>query len=118
MALGGSWLSKRERVIALEPCDSGLLGTTLRYPYEVRDAADYFAELPEVAVEAGDFNPATFHDRYEPQGQSRPSPFPSKAKRRPSTPDDQSHGRAAPKHSGGQQAVGSGPQRRPHGHAA
>ena len=60
MALGVSWLSKRERVIALEPCDSGLLGTTLRYPYEVRDAADYFAELPEVAVEAGDFNPATF----------------------------------------------------------
>jgi non-homologous end joining protein Ku len=26
-------LSKRERVIALEPYDKGLLGTTLRYPY-------------------------------------------------------------------------------------
>ena len=36
-------------VIALEPYDRGLLGTTLRYPYEVRDAADYFAELPEIA---------------------------------------------------------------------
>ena len=72
-------LSKRERVIALEPYDRGLLGTTLRYPYEVRDAADYFAGLPEVAVapdmltlaehildsKAGDFNPATFRDRYE-----------------------------------------------------
>ena len=79
VALGRLVLSKRERVIALEPYDRGLLGTTLRYPYEVRDAADYFAELPELAVapdmltlaerildsKAGDFNPATFRDRYE-----------------------------------------------------
>ena len=48
VALGRLVLSKRERVIALEPYDRGLLGTTLRYPYEVRDAADYFAELPEL----------------------------------------------------------------------
>jgi DNA end-binding protein Ku len=53
VALGRLVLSKRERVIALEPYDRGLLGTTLRYPYEVRDAADYFAELPEVAVAPG-----------------------------------------------------------------
>jgi DNA end-binding protein Ku len=79
VALGRLVLSKRERVVALEPYDRGLLGTTLRYPYEVRDAADYFAELPEVVVapdmlrlaehilesKAGDFNPATFRDRYE-----------------------------------------------------
>ena len=79
VALGRLVLSKRERVIALEPYDRGLLGTTLRYPYEVRDAADYFAKLPELAVapdmltlaehildsKAGDFNPATFRDRYE-----------------------------------------------------
>jgi DNA end-binding protein Ku len=38
-ALGRLVLAKRERVIALEPYDKGLLGTTLRYPYEVRDAA-------------------------------------------------------------------------------
>ena len=42
VALGRLVLSKRERVIALEPYDKGLLGTTLRYPYEVRDAKDYF----------------------------------------------------------------------------
>jgi DNA end-binding protein Ku len=35
-------------VIALEPYGKGLLGTTLRYPYEVRDAKDYFADLPEL----------------------------------------------------------------------
>src|SRR5919201_2756501 len=50
VALGRLVLSKRERVIALEPFDKGLLGTTLRYPYEVRDAKDYFADLPELAL--------------------------------------------------------------------
>jgi DNA end-binding protein Ku len=50
VALGRLVLSKRERVIALEPCGKGLLGTTLRYPYEVRDANDYFADLPELAL--------------------------------------------------------------------
>jgi hypothetical protein len=50
VALGRLVLAKRERVIALEPYGKGLLGTTLRYPYEVRDAKDYFAELPELAL--------------------------------------------------------------------
>src|ERR671930_2113240 len=49
VALGRLVLSKRERVIALEPYDKGLLGTTLHYPYEVRKAEDYFADLPELA---------------------------------------------------------------------
>src|SRR6516162_1448146 len=34
-ALGRVVMSKRERVIALEPLGKGLIGTTLRYPYEV-----------------------------------------------------------------------------------
>jgi DNA end-binding protein Ku len=50
VALGRLVLAKRERVIALEPYGKGLLGTTLRYPCEVRDAADYFADLPELAL--------------------------------------------------------------------
>jgi DNA end-binding protein Ku len=79
VALGRLVLSKRERVIALEPYAKGLLGTTLRYPYEVRNATDYFGDLPELAIapdmltlaehildsKAGDFDPATFRDRYE-----------------------------------------------------
>jgi DNA end-binding protein Ku len=79
VALGRLVLSKRERVIALEPYDKGLLGTTLRYPYEVRKAEDYFCDLPDVAIapdmlrlaqhildsKAGEFDPATFRDRYE-----------------------------------------------------
>ena len=50
VALGRLVLSKRERVITLEPYGKGLLGTTLRYPYEVRDAKDYFGDLPELAL--------------------------------------------------------------------
>src|SRR5712671_4810879 len=79
VALGRLVLSKRERVIALEAYDKGLLGTTLRYPYEVRDAKHYFSELPDLTLapdmltlaehildsKAGTFEPATFRDRYE-----------------------------------------------------
>src|SRR5499426_4201405 len=36
VGLGRIVLAKRERVIALEPCGKGMLGTTLRYGYEVR----------------------------------------------------------------------------------
>src|SRR5213595_1793388 len=79
VALGRLVLAKRERVIALEPYDKGLLGTTLRYPYEVREAASYFdaiaaltlgPELMELAatIVAGmtaAFEPASFRDCYE-----------------------------------------------------
>ena len=37
VALGRVVLARREHVIALEPNGRGLVGTTLRYPYEVRD---------------------------------------------------------------------------------
>jgi DNA end-binding protein Ku len=79
VALGRLVLSKRERVIALEAYGKGLLGTTLRYPYEVRTAEDYFCDLPELTIapdmltlaehildrKAGEFDPAIFRDRYE-----------------------------------------------------
>ena len=52
VALGRVVLSKRERVIALQPWEKGLLGATLRYASEVRDASDYFDELPDVKSSA------------------------------------------------------------------
>jgi DNA end-binding protein Ku len=72
-------LSKRERVIALQPWGKGLLGATLRYAYEVREAKDYFDDLPDVKVapdmlklaehilnsKKGDFDPTGFVDHYE-----------------------------------------------------
>ena len=79
VALGRLVLSKREHVIALEAYGKGLLGTTLRYPYEVRNASDYFSEVPELALapdllqlaehivnsKVAAFNPMAFRDRYE-----------------------------------------------------
>ena len=72
-------LTRREHVVMLEPFDKGLLATTLRYPYEIRDHADYFGELPElklpaemmklaghiVDTKAGHFDPKKFEDHYD-----------------------------------------------------
>src|SRR5271168_2976454 len=79
VALARVVLAKRERVIMLQPWDKGLIGTTLRYPYEIRDAKEYFDDIPNVKVEpdmlklaeyilqskAADFDPAQFVDHYE-----------------------------------------------------
>jgi DNA end-binding protein Ku len=79
VALGRVVMSKRERVIALEASGKGLLGTTLRYAYEVRSAEDHFDEIPDIKVagemlklaehildtKKGDFQPEEFTDRYE-----------------------------------------------------
>src|SRR6266536_1814982 len=80
VALGRLVLSKRERVIALEAYDKGLLGTTLRYADEVRNAEDYFCDLPELTLapdiltlagqivdsKAGTFDPLSFRDPARP----------------------------------------------------
>jgi DNA end-binding protein Ku len=69
----------REHVIALEPRDKGLLGITLRYPYEIRDAKDHFDDIPDekipkdmlelashiVSTKTGRFDPRKFEDHYE-----------------------------------------------------
>jgi DNA end-binding protein Ku len=79
VGLGRVVLAKRERVIMLEPWNKGLTATTLRYPYEIRDAKAYFDDIPDVKVEpdmlklaehilrnkATDFDPSRFVDRYE-----------------------------------------------------
>src|ERR1700689_233143 len=79
VALGRVVLSKRERVIMLQPRGKGLLGTTLRYPYEVRDEEIYFGPLGEakspndmralaehiLETKAANFDASTFIHRYE-----------------------------------------------------
>jgi DNA end-binding protein Ku len=78
-ALGRVVLAKRERVIMLQPWDRGLVGTTLRYPYEVRDTKEYFDDITDVKVggdmlklaehilesKRAEFDPTKFIDRYE-----------------------------------------------------
>jgi DNA end-binding protein Ku len=79
VALGRVVLTRREHVIALEPRGRGLLGMTLRYPYEVRDEQPYFEDIPELKLpkdmmdlashivgnKSGHFDPSHFEDRYE-----------------------------------------------------
>lgn len=69
----------KERMIMLEPRSQGLLGTTLRYSYEVRDAGAYFDDIPKVELgkelldlashiidtKKGRFQPEEFKDRYQ-----------------------------------------------------
>jgi DNA end-binding protein Ku len=69
----------REHVIALEARGNGLLGVTLRYPYEVRKEKDYFDDISDekipkdmlelaghiVETKAGHFDPDKLEDRYE-----------------------------------------------------
>jgi DNA end-binding protein Ku len=50
VAIGRVVLTNREHIIALEPMDKGLVGTLLRYPYEVRSADEYFDEIQDVKV--------------------------------------------------------------------
>src|SRR6516165_1702723 len=47
VALGRVVFTSREHVIALEPPGKGLLGITLRYPYEVRKEDEYFEDIPD-----------------------------------------------------------------------
>ena len=79
VALARIVMANREHIIALEPRGKGILGTTLRYDYEVRDEKPYFSDVPSVRVskemldlaehiletKAGHFDPAKFKDEYE-----------------------------------------------------
>jgi DNA end-binding protein Ku len=79
VAIGRVVLTNREHVIALEPLGKGLMGTLLRYPYEVRDEKEYFDDVQDVKItkdmldlakhiveqKSATFDPEEFDDRYE-----------------------------------------------------
>jgi DNA end-binding protein Ku len=79
VALGRVVFTSREHVIALEPRGKGLLGVTLRYPYEIRNEKEYFDDIPDekipkdmlglaqhiVKSKVGHFHPEKFEDQYE-----------------------------------------------------
>jgi len=50
VGIGRVVISKRERPIILKPDGKGMRAVTLRYPYEVRENNEYFAEIPDVKV--------------------------------------------------------------------
>ena len=79
VALGRIVLSTREHVIMLEARGKGLVGTLLRYPYEVREETEYFEDIPSIKIDkemldlakhivqtkSAHFDPEKFEDRYE-----------------------------------------------------
>ncbi|MBX9576680.1 MAG: Ku protein [Caulobacteraceae bacterium] len=79
VALGCLVLRGKERQVAIEVRDKGLVAYTLRAHDEVREAADYFDDIPAVKADAdmveiaariiaqkeADFDPADFKDRYD-----------------------------------------------------
>lgn len=79
VAIGRVVLTSREHIIAMEPRGKGIMGTLLRYPYEVRDEKEYFDEIPDlklgkdmmdlarhiVETKSAHFEPEKFEDHYE-----------------------------------------------------
>jgi DNA end-binding protein Ku len=79
VALGKVVFTSREHIIALEPRNNGMVGVTLRYPYEVRQPEEYFDTIDDekvpkdmldlaihiVDTKRGKFEPEKFEDHYE-----------------------------------------------------
>jgi DNA end-binding protein Ku len=79
LALGRVVLHQRERLMALEPRDNGIVAYSLRTYDEVRQPKDYFDAIPDRKPDAkmidiaekiieqleGPFDPSQFDDRYE-----------------------------------------------------
>src|SRR5438477_6400768 len=79
VAIGKVVFTSREHIIALEPRGKGMMGVTLRYPYEVRKEEDYFDDIENekvpkdmldlathiVNTKKGKFEPEKFEDHYE-----------------------------------------------------
>ena len=79
VALARIVLTNREHIMAIEPFGKGLLGTILRYDYEVRDEKQLFRGVPSPRIpkemvklashildtKAGHFDPSQFKDEFE-----------------------------------------------------
>lgn len=78
-AIARTVLFRRMRTVLIRPHGKGLIATTLNYDYEVRSSAKAFEAMPKIKIQGemldlakhiistkkGDFDPATFDDRYE-----------------------------------------------------
>ena len=79
VALAKIVMGHREHIIMIEPLGKGLLGTTLRFEYEVRSEKSYFSHIPSPRIthdmvemasrildsKATKFDPRKFKDEYE-----------------------------------------------------
>jgi DNA end-binding protein Ku len=78
-AIARAVLFRRMRTVLIRPHGKGLIATTMNYDYEVRSSKKAFEEMPKLKIEGemldlakhiiatkkGEFDPATFDDRYE-----------------------------------------------------
>lgn len=78
-AIARAVLFRRVRSVLIRPHGKGLIATTMNYDYEVRSSRKAFEDVPKLKIEGemldlakhiiatkkGEFNPATFDDRYE-----------------------------------------------------
>jgi len=79
VAIGKVVFTSREHIIMLEARENGMMGVTLRYPYEVRASKDYFDDIEDekipkdmldlaahiVETKKGKWEPERFEDQYE-----------------------------------------------------
>lgn len=79
VAIARAVLFRRMRTVLIHPHGKGLIATTLQYAYEVRSSEKAFEGMPKIKIQGemmdlakhiigtkkGEFNPATFADRYE-----------------------------------------------------
>ena len=79
VALGRLVMHQRERLMALEPRDKGIVAFSLRSNREVKAASDFFDQIPAskpnpqmidiatriIEQQEGPFDPSQFNDRYE-----------------------------------------------------
>jgi DNA end-binding protein Ku len=77
--IGRAVISRRERLLVMEPRDRGMLATVLHYAYEVHSDRAYFEDIPKTEIPAemlelarhiirtkmGRFDISKFEDRYE-----------------------------------------------------
>src|SRR6266536_3335542 len=79
VGLGRVVISRRERIVLLEPREKGMVATTLHYAYEMRNAPEYFDDIADMKLpgemielaqhiletKAAHFDASEFEDRYE-----------------------------------------------------
>lgn len=107
-AIARTVLFRRMRTVLIRPHGKGLIATTLNYDYEVRSSKKAFEEMPKIKIEGemldlakhiirtkkGDFDPATFEDRYEAaladlvKAKIEGKALPKRKKVEPSKPND------------------------------
>ena len=127
VALGRIVLAKRERVMALEPYERGLIGTTLHYPYEVRNCQGLFRRHTGPDPGARTAPARRTHSRQQAaglrslrlpgplrggpdgasQGQAGRHAAAAEAELDRTPPGDQPHGGAAAQYCGGQESRGA-----------